>query len=289
MKFNRRNRFIPDVKGRFCRFTLIELLVVIAIIAILAGMLLPALNKARATARAITCAGVHKQFGIATNLYTNDFEGFYLPFRAKTETARNPISWYEHRLFQEYLKIYKGSTWDGDGGLWAPGRYPRNFICPDAHWAQNGGPAKELADSPGDKGWIGIGMPKWAFGMNIDPADEGGTNGTGYEHWGITISIWSAPWVVYDTKKIKSPTNKIAIADGLTGAISSSDSINPYSPNGYFNNGTDQAQPPTGTPMAWRHPGNTANVLFFDGHVGRHSWPLFSPPSARDIYWLPNH
>ncbi len=108
-------------------FTLIELLVVIAIIAILAAMLLPALNKARATAKRIDCASNLKQLGVITLLYQGDYNT-YLPAVLQGGVSTSWAVWWGAKL-QPYLAGVSNGEWPA----------LRIFSCPQYRfdWGEN--------------------------------------------------------------------------------------------------------------------------------------------------------
>lgn len=113
-----------NYRERECRsssFTLIELLIVIAIIAILAALLLPALNQARGRAHATTCRNNLKELGLGMQLYLGDYQD-YLPPVSNGETSGSAPYW--PRLLMGRTSSIVGLA----SGLYA---HNRLFYCPE--------------------------------------------------------------------------------------------------------------------------------------------------------------
>ncbi len=251
---NRQNRFDVLFIVRFnpgFRFTLIELLVVIAIIAILASMLLPALNKARMKARSIQCVSNLKQVSTGLVMYAGDYQ-LYPPAKPKDYIEYNMNTW--SWLVMPYLGL-DGSTRPKDWNDVCRRRETGALRCPEV-------PFEVSMRDRNSYSMYGFGpLVNW-LGFTSSTLVRGSAN--------QATSIYAVTPGSRATKEggIGSVPRPSAIAFvSEMGYVAGNDGNDVAFQNGSQLNSIDPAKNGSdGLSFAFRH-GLRKSVLWFDGHV----------------------
>jgi prepilin-type N-terminal cleavage/methylation domain-containing protein/prepilin-type processing-associated H-X9-DG protein len=223
-------------------FTLVELLVVVAIIAVLAGMLLPAVNLVRSQARSTKCASNLRQCMMGIHLYGNDNQDQMVPSKLYPTgplIATYPFGIHWHDMIQPYVER-NATAWAANknqGVVWG---------CP--LW-QGGGSDGAGGTNPGYTGYGKSYTPLAPADWHLDSQPDA-------DAWG-----WPAGFTTFDLGTIPAPATRVILGDSVqwqlmplftTGNATATDPL--------------RGQWPTWSGDAGRHRG-MANYAFLDGHV----------------------
>lgn len=215
--------------------TLIELLVVLAIIAVLVGLALPALSRARETARRIVCLSNLRQMSVAVNVYLTEHDGYFPP--AQYGDVRDPTTplhgW-------DFIQMPDGST--RPGVIWS------------------GGGALEIQQCPSMTGSANWGGDPYT-GYNYNTSYLGGPT-----------ELWSnQPPPTARIQEVRSPSTCAVFGDGeIVGGGANKFMRSPFKgprDTDFFGNGNQ-----VGGTQGFRHLGTT-NASFVDGHAATFDTP----------------
>jgi prepilin-type N-terminal cleavage/methylation domain-containing protein/prepilin-type processing-associated H-X9-DG protein len=210
-------------------FTLVELLVVIGIISILIAMLLPALNKARASAKAVQCASNLRQIGQAAMMYANDNRGFLPPTQSPVKYS-SVVDWWPHYLMGIPSVSIAGAL---PAQQWLIRYLPSGtiFICP----------ASQTPDNQ----------------SNFDQSSRGYLSVPAYTNMDYGMNSYNSLTGNYDRfpklSRIHDPSQVIYLGDSKSDLL--------------FGDPYRGAVMKDWNAVDFRHPGLRANLLYMDGSV----------------------